>query len=199
MPNIVNGKPVLLQQTVLQTAMDLFSRQGFDATSMGNIAATLGVTQAALYYYFPSKIELLRCALEPGLMSLEASLHEPEARNGAAIQRLEFVLRRMVDVQVEHRSSVKLLLHLRGNNEVEINAINRRRAFDEGITTLTSLAQLECSISQDVNPRSVARLVIGAINSGLDWFDPGDGRSPGQLADEILAIAFGGLRVPRVG
>lgn len=44
---------------ILDAAMDLFIEQGFDGTSLREIAERVGVTKAALYYYFPSKDEIL--------------------------------------------------------------------------------------------------------------------------------------------
>ncbi|GAA0637231.1 TetR family transcriptional regulator [Sporichthya brevicatena] len=44
----------------LSTALDLFSRDGYDAVSMRAIAEELGVTKAALYHHFTSKEEIAR-------------------------------------------------------------------------------------------------------------------------------------------
>jgi AcrR family transcriptional regulator len=46
-------------------AGELFADQGYDATSLREIAERLGVTKAALYYHFRSKDEILRALLEP--------------------------------------------------------------------------------------------------------------------------------------
>jgi AcrR family transcriptional regulator len=44
----------------LKTALELFSRDGYDAVSMRQIAEELGVTKAALYHHFSSKEEIAR-------------------------------------------------------------------------------------------------------------------------------------------
>ena len=49
-------------------ALDLFIEQGFDGTSLRQIAEQLGVTKAALYYHFESKEDIL--------MALHMRLHE---------------------------------------------------------------------------------------------------------------------------
>jgi AcrR family transcriptional regulator len=49
-------------------ALDLFIEQGFDGTSLREIAEQLGVTKAALYYHFTSKDDIL--------MALHLRLHE---------------------------------------------------------------------------------------------------------------------------
>jgi len=56
------------RQRILDVALDLFTEQGFDGTSLRQIAERLGVTKAALYYHFESKDDIL--------MALHMRLHE---------------------------------------------------------------------------------------------------------------------------
>ena len=48
-----------MRDQILQVALDLFTKQGYDKTSLREIAERLEVTKAALYYHFASKEELL--------------------------------------------------------------------------------------------------------------------------------------------
>jgi len=56
------------KERILDVALELFVDQGFDGTSVRQIAERVGTTKAALYYYFASKDELL--------MALHMRLHE---------------------------------------------------------------------------------------------------------------------------
>jgi AcrR family transcriptional regulator len=56
------------RQRILDVALDLFIDEGFDGTSLRQIAERLDVTKAALYYYFRSKDDIL--------MALHMRLHE---------------------------------------------------------------------------------------------------------------------------
>jgi AcrR family transcriptional regulator len=60
--------PTDTRQRILDVALDLFTEQGFDGTSLRQIAEQLGVTKAALYYHFESKDDIL--------MALHMRLHE---------------------------------------------------------------------------------------------------------------------------
>jgi AcrR family transcriptional regulator len=53
---------------ILDVALDLFTEQGFDGTSLREIAERLNVTKAALYYHFESKDDIL--------LALHMRLHE---------------------------------------------------------------------------------------------------------------------------
>ncbi len=43
----------------MQTAAELFSQKGFDATSVDSIAKTAGVNKALIYYYFKNKADII--------------------------------------------------------------------------------------------------------------------------------------------
>ncbi|MEN0641873.1 TetR/AcrR family transcriptional regulator [Alkalicoccobacillus gibsonii] len=45
---------------IIETAFSMFSEKGFDQTSMANIAAEVGITKPAVYYYFKSKDDLIK-------------------------------------------------------------------------------------------------------------------------------------------
>jgi AcrR family transcriptional regulator len=187
------GRPGYDQQSVLRIAVDVFNRHGYDATSMGILADNLGISKSAIYHHVPSKGDLLKLALDHALGGLEAILEEPQAMSGAADARLEFVLRQTVAVLVERLPFVTLLLRLRGNTEIERDALERRRAFDHKVAGLISAARDEGSLRQDIDPRTVTRLLFGMINSIVEWYKPGGSLSPKRLADDVITMAFDGL------
>src|SRR3972149_438995 len=49
---------------ILATALRLFSRNGFHGTSVRTLARTVGLTEAAIYYHFPSKRAIVRALYE---------------------------------------------------------------------------------------------------------------------------------------
>ena len=56
-------------------------------------------------------------------------------------------------------------LHLRGNTEIERDAMERRRTFDHKVAALISAARDEGSLRQDIDPRTVTRLLFEDILS----------------------------------
>jgi AcrR family transcriptional regulator len=56
------------REKILDVALDLFTDQGFDGTSMREIAERLHISKPAIYYHFASKEEIL--------MALHMRLHE---------------------------------------------------------------------------------------------------------------------------
>lgn len=188
------GRPGHSLESLLDIAVAAFIERGFEATSMDGLAARLGVTKSAIYHHVPSKVELLRLALDRALDALFAVTEEPGATRGRAIDRLEHVVRGSVRVLAAELPFVTLLLRVRGNSEVERAALARRRAFDRFVTDLVRAAEEEGDVRPDVDPAVTSRLLFGAVNSLVEWYRPDGGLSADDLADALIRTSFEGLR-----
>jgi AcrR family transcriptional regulator len=188
------GRPGHSLDTLLDAAVALFNERGYEATSMDELATRLGVTKSAIYHHVPSKVELLRLALDRALDALFAVTQQTGATTGPAIDRLEYVVRGSVRVLAAELPFVTLLLRLRGNTEVERTALQRRREFDRIVTGLVRAAEHEGDVRTDVDPAVISRLLFGTINSLTEWYRPGGDLSADDLADAVVTITFAGLR-----
>lgn len=191
------GRPGYDRAGVLDIAVAAFNEHGYDATSMGTLAARLGLSKSAIYHHFASKEELLAAALDEALGGLEGVLREPAALGGSPAARLQYVLDRAVHVLVERLPYVTLLLRLRGNTPVERAALERRREFDRAVTALVVEARDAGELRDDIDPRVAERLVFGMINSIVEWYRPEGPEDAARLAADVLAFAVDGLRMPR--
>jgi AcrR family transcriptional regulator len=191
------GRPGHSLDTLLDVAVAVFNERGYDATSMEELAARLGVTKSAIYHHVPGKVELLRLALDRALDALFAVTAEPGAVTGPAIDRLEHVVRGSVRVLAAELPFVTLLLRVRGNSPVEQSALARRREFDRIVTDLVRAAEEEGDVRPDVDPAVTSRLLFGTVNSLTEWFRPGGSLTAGDLADALVATTFEGLRARR--
>jgi len=188
------GRPGHSLDSLLDVAVAVFNERGYEATTMDELAARLGVTKSAIYHHVPSKVELLRLALDRALDALFAVTEEPCAIGGRAIERLEHVVRGSVRVLATELPFVTLLLRVRGNSEVERAALQRRRAFDRFVTELVAAAEEEGDVRPDVDPAVTSRLLFGTVNSLTEWYRPGGNLTAEELADAVVATTFQGLR-----
>ena len=188
------GRPGNSLEQLLEAAVAVFDERGYEATSVEEIAARLGVTKSAVYHHVPSKGELLRLALDRALDALVALTEETGATTGPAIDRLEFVVRGSVRVLAAELPYVTLLLRLRGNSEVERTALHRRREFDRVVAGLVRAAGREGDVRADVDPAVISLLLFGTVNSLTEWYRPDRGLTADDLADAVVAITFAGLR-----
>ncbi len=185
------GRPGHDQQAVLRAAIELFNRQGYDATSMGDLASELGLTKSAIYHHVPSKEHLLERALEEALDELTSALDVVQADASCSPeQRLRAAVRASVVVLAEHLPAVTLLLRVRGNTPAEQGALARRRDIDQRLAEMVHEAAHDGAIRADVDPLVISRLIFGMVNSLTEWVR---GSEVEALADTVTTLAFDGL------
>jgi AcrR family transcriptional regulator len=189
------GRPGYDQATVLRRAIELFNTQGYDATSIGDLARDLGLTKSAIYHHVDSKEALLSAALDEALDGLGAALDAAVGGDPAssALERLRTAVEKSVHLLVDHLPAVTLLLRVRGNSGVELAALERRRVIDEKLATLVRAAVAEGSVRADIDPDVISRLLFGTVNSLVEWWRPDGPVSADVLARSVAGLTFEGL------
>ena len=124
------------RERILDVALELFIEQGYDKTSLREIADQLGFTKAALYYHFASKDDIL--------MALHLRLHEfgREALDAMGDDRASpevwvRAARRLIDQMLRQRAL--FILHER--NQAAIEALHRQEAEPNTRTSRTGSAR----------------------------------------------------------
>jgi AcrR family transcriptional regulator len=87
------------RRRILAVALELFSTRGYAGTSMRDIAETMGMTKAALYYHFESKEQILEAVTEPIRAEMDRLLREA---TGPAPPTPEQLLTRVADMLSRH-------------------------------------------------------------------------------------------------
>jgi AcrR family transcriptional regulator len=189
------GRPGYDAPTVLRRAIDVFNRQGYEATSMGDLARELGLTKSAIYHHVPSKEALLAAALDEALDRLTAAIDGAASAGGtSAYERLRTAVRRSVEILADNLPAVTLLLRVRGNSEVELAALERRRVIDDKLAGLVQAAVDEGALRPDIPPELISRLLFGMVNSLVEWYRPHGPDVVQDLSRSIVDLAFDGLR-----
>ncbi len=188
------GRPGYDRETLLSVCVDVFNRYGYDATSMGMLSKHLGISKSAIYHHVESKEEILGQALDRALDALEAVFAEVLASDSGPVVKLERILDGSVRVLVAQMPYVTLLLRLRGNSEVEEAALQRRRTLTRNLEDLVREAQELGELRSDISGKSAPRLMLGMVNSIVDWYQPGRSGTVDQLAATVVTMVFAGLR-----
>lgn len=97
------------RETIREVALELFSTNGYEKTSLREIAERVGVTKASLYYHFPSKQALLAAIVVPLIDGWRAIVEEvddlPHSR-----ANVRLVLERVLDVMLGNRAVARIFL-----------------------------------------------------------------------------------------
>ncbi|MGR8009434.1 TetR/AcrR family transcriptional regulator [Streptomyces hypolithicus] len=206
-------------ESLLSVAVRVFNERGYDGTSMEHLSKAAGISKSSIYHHVSGKEELLRRAVSRALDGLFGILDEPGAVRGRAIERVEYVTRRTVEVLMAELPYVTLLLRVRGNTRAERWALERRREFDQRVGDLLKAAAADGDLRTDVDIRMATRLLFGMVNSLVEWYRPQAAPTPAsasaptpasggtsggtessdgeQLAETVVRLAFDGLRASR--
>ncbi len=128
------------RKQILDASLRLFSERGFARTTVRGIARAAGITDAAIYYHFQSKRDLLEALVEErGIVS---SLQELE-RTAADIplqQNLRWMTRRAVNIMDENRDFLRLII-MEGLGGDESALEQYHRLVDLWESALTAMLQ----------------------------------------------------------
>ena len=190
------GQTTHTVDSLTQVSIDLFMKHGYEATSVEQIANAAGITKSAIYYHVASKEELLTRAISSAISKLFEILKEPEAENGTPIDRLEHIIRRLVEIEFGYLKEIALLLRVRGTTKTERWALQQRREFDRQVQVLIALAQDAGEIRRDIDALTIDRLVFGMLTWIPEWYHEGHKIRPNTLVEAAISIIFQGIRQP---
>jgi AcrR family transcriptional regulator len=126
MPRPPRSQGAETRERILDVAQELFTRQGYDKTSLRDISERLAITKAALYYYFERKEDIL-LELHLRLHAMGTTLlDELEAApdGPARVALWPRLADELIDFMVENRELV--LLHSRNRSAFEALARSER-------------------------------------------------------------------------
>ena len=198
-PPAARGRPARYsREGLLELVVGVFNERGYDSASMEDLARASGLTKSTFYHHVSGKEELLRMAVDRALNALSAALEQTTATGGRPVEQLENAIRRTADVLLAELPYVTLMLRVRGNTDIERDALTRRRAIDNRLAALVKAAADAQEIRADIDPRLVSRLLFGMVNSISEWYRPaGRAGSPDDVVDAVVSVAMEGLQPRR--
>jgi len=164
-------------------ALELFTEQGYDKTSLREIAERLGVTKAALYYHFKSKEEIVESLTSDHLTRVEALLAWAREQPFTPEFRREFLRRYSADLSVSrHFKVMKFFQQNQPALKDMPNAGKWRESMRQIIDTLTG-----------TEADAARRMRIGLAFFGLHvsyMMLPEDSYSEEERREAALATAY---------
>lgn len=185
---------------ILDAAADVFHRQGFNGTTIDDIARQIGATKGRVYYYFRSKFDIYLAVYEHGMRLVREAVEPHVDGPGSALDRLTAMsAAHAVNLmshlsyhdtihQGIHRRSALALKERQTEQLAELNTIREnhelmfRRVVEEGMADGSLVVE---------DPKLVARALLSGLNSIDSWFRT----RPGQPIEELEEL---GARVARL-
>ena len=80
------------KRKIFETSMRLFAEKGYDATSIEEITATVGVAKGTLYYHFSSKEEIFNFLVDEGMKLLKNSIEIKTSKCNTTKEKLKAII-----------------------------------------------------------------------------------------------------------
>jgi len=173
---------------LLREAASAFTRKGFHAASLDDIAQKLGVTKAALYHYFPSKHALLKECFARALEVGFEGLAKAEAQGGNARVRLNTALRFYLKEMIDELSCCVVLTEehaLLPDDYAEL--LQQRDRFEIALRDLIRAGIADGSIVP-CDPKLTVFTILGAVHWVSKWFNQGGAWSADAVSTALTDL-----------
>src|ERR671922_1826685 len=174
-------------------AARLFAQKGYHGTSIGDLAAAMGVQKGSLYAHIAGKQDLLYETMREGAEAFHAALDEiPE--NLPATEKIRLALRSHLRVVADQLDVATVFVqewrYLEAERRDEIVA--ERRRYEERIRALFREGRDLGELRSDLDDATAALLALSALNWAYTWLRPGTDTD--ELADRFYALLLDGMR-----
>ncbi len=193
--------------TILDAAILLFATRGFEATTMQDVAAKIGMTAPALYYYFDSKQRLLFEVIELNMERFAGNVDAMLASaGGSPAEELRTFVRTHLEFQLERQDRARiynamflgtgaLLGALSPRQRAEIKKLQSRVRDRLKSILERGVARKEFAV-RDFVVTSMGILAMGEFAAA--WFEPGGKLTVAEVAEQYAELAVRMVRVPAV-
>ncbi|WP_430396004.1 TetR/AcrR family transcriptional regulator [Ferrovibrio sp.] len=187
----------LKRDVLIKKAADAFRRQGFHTTSMADIAATLGVTKAALYRYISSKEEILYIQHCHTMDLGEAALRHGKRHGKDGLEKTLLALHHFLATYADSSITGGALTDLEALQTDQRREITRRRDhFERTLRGFVTEGIADGSI-RECDPRMTILTIMGSVNWLSRWYNPKGAWSAREVADGMVEVFAASLRAPQ--
>lgn len=181
------------RDAVLRAAVRMFNERGFHATSLDDVAASLGISKRTIYHYLSSKDQVLLECLTIGLNQLLAAAEDARAELGVGRDRLVKFLRRYAEINMEDfgRCVIRTGAEVLAPESVPQYS-KLKQAIDSALRSMIRDAVEDGSIAP-VDVKIAAFTLAGALNWPARWHDPEGALSPEAIARAMVDFLASGF------
>lgn len=163
------------KRKIFETSMRLFAEKGYDATSIEEITATVGVAKGTLYYHFSSKEEIFSFLVEEGIKLLQNSIVIKTEKLSNYIDKIKAIVLIQIKVVVKYENLITILLSQfwgkeERNRKCKQQIYNYIDLIEDIVSNGIKLGQIK-----EGNPKIIASEIYGLICSSLVYKNRNNG------------------------
>jgi TetR/AcrR family transcriptional regulator of autoinduction and epiphytic fitness len=183
------------ETAIIQSVNRLLAEKGFDAMTVDEVAAEVGIAKASLYKHFTSKEELACAAMVTAMRKAQAFIQSLPA-DQAAIDQLKAVTRWTMTLKLEG-----LMPSLPSQNSSLRATLMTNKDYMDGLMEVSDAlggwiekAQAQGHINSALPPVAVLyTLFARACDPVLEFLKMGEQHTDAQILDLVMSTCFDGL------
>lgn len=155
------------KRKIFETSMKLFAEKGYDATSIEDITATVGVAKGTLYYHFSSKEEIFNFLVEEGIKLLQNSIDIKTSKLESYIDKIKAIILIEIKIVVKYEDLITILLSQFWGKEARNQKCQKH--IYEYINKIEEIVKsgIEAGEIKQGNSKAIASEIYGLICSAL--------------------------------
>ena len=177
---------------IIKTAGRLFSKYTYLGVSMNDIARSLNITKAALYYHFSSKSELYKTVLNNAIDALSKSLAEA-SKEKTAYKKLYKLIKNYLDFSLKEKNIINtFILKLSpAESQVKQYVEHAKNQIINLIHPVVEEVLEDSSQKNRINSETSTLMLISTMNGLiLEHLTLGKKLDTEQLSKQIISVYF---------
>ena len=178
-------KQHIVRQAIYDAAIELFTRKGFDQTTVEEVAQAAGVSRRSFFRYFASKDDLLAQDVVHFGMVLAATI----TACAPTLSPLETARETVVSVmrQTAAQPRTRQILEISQRSASARQAHHSRMLEVEDTVATAFAGRLKNASRDDLKPRLLATLTVSAMNLAVVAWFRGEYQDPSTAARQVFA------------
>ncbi|TGS45723.1 MULTISPECIES: TetR/AcrR family transcriptional regulator [unclassified Mesorhizobium] len=179
------------EAAIREAAVSLIARHGYQAMSMRQLAAEVGVQAAALYRYFPTKEELLFTLMREHMQGLREAWEHSRPAGADPARQLAAYVRNHIAFHIERRHATHVSnMELRSLSPGRLTQILRMRtAYEKELRSILRDGA-EAGIFSVEDTGLTAMALIQMMTGVIVWFRPGERLSIAEVTATYLSMTM---------
>ncbi|MBI1223136.1 MAG: TetR family transcriptional regulator [Bacteroidetes bacterium] len=179
---------------IVQIAAELFSKKGYSATSMRDIAEHMKMEAASLYNHISSKEDILHTICFTTADRFINAIDEVNDIYFNGEEKLRMAVKNHIQILTDNMAEAQVFLReWRHLNEENIQAfIQLRDRYEKGIQSILQTG-IDENVFQEVDKKFATLNILSSVNWIVEWYRPDGNMSPEEIADKISDFLLTGL------
>jgi len=186
------------RERLLDAAAKVFRDKGYAGARLADIAERAGMHTPGVYYYFPSKEDLVEEVLRVGVARARGYVQAQVAAlpaGSSALDRLRAAIEAHVLMVLEIGDYTCANIRIFGQvpDDIRSRHLEDQRAYGHVWQSLLEDARAAGELRPDLDLSVIRMLILGALNWTAEWYRPGP-QSATEVAREATAMICEGIR-----